>query len=68
MTRAAAVRLAVAGTLVVFLVVGWTFTGRSDAEDPAYAKVRHFGEPAGLPRPSSMTVPQFEEKLFTFLN
>lgn len=70
MTRAIILRLSLAGLAGVSFL-GLTYralTPRSDAEDPAYAKVKHFGRSAGLPQPSSMPLAQFEEKLFAFLN
>jgi hypothetical protein len=70
MTRAAVLRPAAAGLAgLAFLGLAYhVLTPRSEAEDPPYAKVQHFGTPAGLPAPSSQPPDKFEEGLFSFLN
>lgn len=70
MTRAAIFRLSVSGLagVLALAVAGRTLTPRTEAEDPGYSKVQHFGKPANLPRPTSVPLEQFEEKLFAFLN
>jgi hypothetical protein len=70
MTRPAVLRLSAAGLAgVAFLGLALRFTTpRSEATDTPHAKVEHFGKPANLPRPSSLPLKDFEEKLFAFLN
>src|SRR5438309_635813 len=70
MTRAAVLRLSAAGLAgVAFLGLAYrAMAPRSEATDPPYPQVRHFGQPARLPRPSSLPLKEFEEKLFAFLN
>jgi hypothetical protein len=70
MTRATIVRLSIAGVAsLAFLGLAYrALAPRTEAEDLPYAKVQHFGQPANLPRPSSLPLEQFEEKLFAFLN
>jgi hypothetical protein len=70
MTCAALLRLFAAGLAgLAFLGLAYQAVApRSEATDTPYAQVRHLGQPANLPRPSSLPLQNFEDKLFTFLN
>ena len=63
MTRAAVLRPAAAGLAgLAFLGLAYhVLTPRSEAEDPPYSKVQHFGKPASLPPPSSLPPDKFDE-------
>jgi hypothetical protein len=63
--RLAALALLGIATVTAIYVSGIT---RSDATDLPPVAPRDLGRPADLPLPSTLSIPQYEEKLFAFLN